>query len=54
MNRGHVNREIKKLFSKVDDSPTDGALSLEEVQRHADIFADMRILDAENVLHQEM
>ncbi|CAF0718914.1 unnamed protein product [Adineta ricciae] len=54
LNRGHIDRQIKKLFSKVDDSPADNALSLDEVQNHADTFADMRLLDAEKVLHEEM
>jgi hypothetical protein len=54
MNRVHINKQIKKLFSKVDDSPKDGSLSLNEIQKHAEIFTDMSILDAERVLHEEM
>ncbi|CAF0847364.1 unnamed protein product [Adineta steineri] len=54
MNRIHIDRQIKKLFSKVDDSPADGSLSLNEIQKHADIFTDLRILDTERVLHEEM
>lgn len=54
MNRVHIDRQIKKLFEKADDSPADGSLSLSEVQKHADVFTDMRILDAERVLHEEM
>lgn len=54
LNRGHIDRQIKKLFAKVDDSPADNALTLDEVQNHADTFADMRLLDAEKVLHEEM
>jgi hypothetical protein len=54
MNRAHISKQIKKLFFKVDDSPKDESLSLNEIQKHADIFTDMRILDAERVLHEEM
>jgi len=54
MNRAHISKQIKKLFLKVDDSPKDESLSLNEIQKHADIFTDMRILDAERVLHEEM
>jgi hypothetical protein len=42
------------LFSAVDDSPKDNSLSLDEIQKHANIFADMRLLDAEKGLHEEM
>lgn len=45
---------MKKLFSKVDDDPNDGYLSLDEIQNHADVFADMRILDSINGIHEEM
>jgi hypothetical protein len=54
MNRVHINNQIKKLFTKVDDSPADDFLSLNEIQKHADVFTDMRILDAGNALHEEM
>ena len=54
MNRVHIKNQIKKLFSKVDDSPTDNALSLNEIQKHADVFTDMHILDTEKALHEEM
>ena len=54
MNRAHINKQIKQLFSKVDDSPKDDSLSLKEIQNHADIFTDMRLLDAERALHEEM
>jgi Ca2+-binding EF-hand superfamily protein len=54
MNRVHINNQIKKLFLKVDDSPSDNVLTLNEIQKHADIFTDMRILDTEKALHDEM
>lgn len=54
MNRVHINNQIKKLFSKVDDSPKDDLLSLEEIQKHADVFTDMKILDTEKALHDEI
>jgi len=53
INRVHISNQINKLFSKVDDSPSDNVLSLDEVQKHADVFADMRILDTEKSLHEE-
>ena len=46
--------KIKKLFEKVDDSPSDGVLTLDEIKKHADVFTDMRILDTEKALHDEM
>ena len=54
MNRVHIDIQIKRLFSQVDDSPTDNSLSLNEIQKHADIFTDMRMFDADRVLHDEM
>ncbi|CAF1504989.1 unnamed protein product [Rotaria sp. Silwood1] len=54
MNRVHIDMQINKLFSKVDDSPKDKSLSLEEIKKHADVFTDMRILDADGALHDEM
>ena len=54
MNRAHINIQIKKLFSRVDDNPKDDFLSLDEVQNHADVFADMRLLDSMSGVHQEM
>jgi len=54
MNRVHINNQIKKLFSKVDDSPTDNFLTLNEIQKHADVFTDMQILDTEKALHDEI
>ncbi|CAF3921609.1 unnamed protein product [Rotaria sp. Silwood2] len=54
MNRVHIDMQIKKLFSKVDDSPTDNLLSLKELKRHADVFTNMRILDADEILHDEV
>jgi hypothetical protein len=54
MNRVHINNQIKKLFSKVDDAPSDNVLTLNEIQKHADVFTDMRILDTEKALHDEM
>ena len=53
-NRLHINTEIKKLFAKVDTSPQDEKLSLQEIQQHADVFTDMRILDTERALHDEI
>ncbi|CAF0908498.1 unnamed protein product [Adineta ricciae] len=54
MNRAHINIQVNRLFEKVDDSPRDDTLSLNEIQRHAHVFADMRILDTDEVLHDEM
>ena len=54
MNRVHINNQIKKLYSKVDDDPKDNVLSLNEIQKHADVFTDMKILDTEKALHEEM
>ena len=54
LNRVHINNQIKKLFSKVDDSPTDEQLTLDEIQKHADVFTDMKILDTEKALHDEI
>ncbi|CAF4270263.1 unnamed protein product [Rotaria socialis] len=54
MNRVHINNQIKKLFEKVDDSPSDNVLTLNEIQKHSDVFTDMRILDTEKALHDEM
>lgn len=54
MNRVHISNQIKKLFSRVDDTPSDNVLTLEEIQKHADVFTDMRILDTEKALHDEM
>ncbi|CAF1034990.1 unnamed protein product [Adineta steineri] len=54
LNRVHINNQIKKLFSKVDDSPSDNVLTLNEIQKHADVFTDMQILDTEKALHEEM
>lgn len=54
MNRVHIENQIKKLFLKVDDSPKDDSLSLEEIQKHADVFTDMHIIDTDKALHDEM
>lgn len=54
MNRVHIDNQIKKLFGLVDDSPADQSLSLEEIQKHADVFTDMHILDTDKALHDEM
>ncbi|CAF2114733.1 unnamed protein product [Rotaria magnacalcarata] len=54
MNRVHINNQIKKLFEKVDDSPADNVLTLNEIQKHSDVFTDMSILDTEKALHDEM
>ena len=54
MNRVHIKNQINKLYEKVDDSPLDSFLSLNELQKHADAFTDMRILDTEKALHDEM
>lgn len=54
MNRVHVNIQIKELFSKVDDSPQDDYLSLPEIKKHADVFTDMRFLDAAKSLHEDI
>ncbi|CAF3821286.1 unnamed protein product [Rotaria sordida] len=53
MNRVHIDMQIKKLFSKVDDSPKDNSLSLREIKKHANIFTNMNMLDADGVLHDE-
>lgn len=47
-------KEIKKLISKLDDSPNDEKLSLDEIKKHASVFTDIRILDIEKALHDEM
>ena len=54
MNRIHIGNQIRKLFVKVDDDPTDDSLSLNEILKHADIFTDMHILDPDKALHDEM
>ena len=54
MNRVHIGNQIKKLFLKVDDSPKDDLISLEEIRKHADVFTDMHILDTDKALHDEM
>ncbi|UJR07816.1 hypothetical protein I4U23_012099 [Adineta vaga] len=54
LNRVHINNQIKKLFAKVDDLPSDNFLSLDEIQKHADVFTDMQLLDTEKALHEEM
>ncbi|CAF4038002.1 unnamed protein product [Rotaria sp. Silwood2] len=54
MNRVHISNQIKKLYEKVDDSPSDNVLTLNEIQKHADVFTDMRILDTEKALHDEI
>ena len=54
MNRAHINIQVNRVFEKVDDSPGDDALSLNEIQSHAHVFTDMRILDTDEVLHEEM
>ena len=54
MNRVHISNQIKKLFSKVDDTPADKKLSLKEIQKHADVFTDIQILDTEKALHVEI
>jgi len=54
MNRIHMNIQIKRLFAKVDDSPKDELLSLAEIKKHADVFTDMRLLDAVKVLHEDI
>lgn len=54
MNRGHINIQINKLFSKVDDSPKDNYLSLLEIIKHADVFTDMRFLDTAKNLHEDI
>lgn len=54
MNRAHIKQQISRLFSKVDDSPSDDHLSLEEIQKHADVFSDMRLVNLESSLHEEM
>ncbi|CAF1347028.1 unnamed protein product [Adineta ricciae] len=54
LNRVHISNQIKKLYSKVDDSPSDNLLSLNEIQKHADVFTDMQLLDTEKALHEEM
>ena len=38
----------------MDDDPQDNYLSLDEIQNHAAVFADMRILDSINGIHEEM
>jgi len=50
----HINIQIKRLFSQVDDSPVDDSLSLNEIQKHADIFIDMGMFEADKVLHDEI
>ncbi|CAF0814527.1 unnamed protein product, partial [Didymodactylos carnosus] len=52
-NKSHINNQITKLFSKVDDEPDDEHLSLDEIENHADIFIDLRLLDIEKALHNE-
>ena len=54
MNRVHIDNQIKKLFVKVDDSPKNELLSLDEIRKHADVFTDMHILDTDQALHDEM
>lgn len=54
MNRGYISLQVKKLFSKVDDPPKDDLLSLDEIEKHADVFADMRILDTIRTIHEEI
>ncbi|CAF3596578.1 unnamed protein product [Adineta steineri] len=54
INRVHINIQVKRLFSKVDDSPADDSLSLKEIQKHADIFTDLSLLNTDRVLHEEM
>lgn len=53
-NRLHINQEMKKLFGKVDDSPGDGKLSLKELEKDADVFTAIRILDTAKALHDEI
>ena len=53
-NRIHIGHAIKDLFDKVDTSPKDQRLSLDEVLKHADVFIDTRILDPERALHEDM
>ncbi|CAF2536738.1 unnamed protein product [Rotaria sp. Silwood2] len=54
MNRVHISNQIKKIFEKVDDSPSDYVLTLNEMQKHADLFTDMRILDTKRALYYEI
>ena len=35
-------------------SPKDRYLSLDEIQKHADDFTDMHLINPENSLHEEM
>lgn len=53
-NRRHISKEIQKLMTKIDDSPKDERISLEEIEKHVEDFTDIRVLDAEKVLHDEM
>ena len=54
LNRAHINIQIKRLFSQVDDTPKDDHLSLEEIQNHAEVFTDMQFFDSDGGSHQEM
>lgn len=54
MNRSHIKLQVSRLFNKVDDAPTDEHLSLEEIQKHADVFSDMHLVNLESSLHDEI